>query len=952
MRSRSHERSRRSSSSQHHEPSRSHSHNKNRGYSRRASGGNNQETRSGLRIFVGTANLGHSLPDEDSLAVFLPHHGKVKNVINFSVKSSSIMDGVSKASWNNINTHGKLEVVAIGLQEATSSGNIITTSGITAKLTGNSIKERNNFSKAPGSTGKPLDELHCMASDFMANAVKGEPAELGGTKKLKEMIIHHIGDDYTLLAEFQRGEVVLYLFVRNDLAPSSKVTELKGENVGVDGIMANKCGIAALLSVGDTRLSFICAHLNAHEGNYQSRNSSIAEILSGTNDPTLTSHHSFVFGDLNYRCALPRSSKGEALTKEEAKIVSQKMVSQRDWDKFNELDELRKALDRKDILVGFNTPHCKFPPTFKVEKREGFHYNFQRTPSYTDRVLWKSNEDTRHIEPIIYEAASNFTTSDHKPVRGLFFLPSRPSLKLDLEKTLLNIELSQIQCRGLKPEESLFDSDLNTFMRVRCEPSHLLKLSTSSRLQTDTIKSTDRPFWRKCALQFQVNVLSKTVIHGSTMYLESVQENMIAGSSVLGTVVFDLEDIIRKTLGAKERSEHLSCDLLRHSKCVGKLTCHLQISWRRPPVPHCSTFASEKSHTYRTKSESQSGSKDGSRVAEKVSNSPLRQRDSEAPAHRSKSKSHGEVKDENMRRRESTKSSTSRNDSSSSLQRNMSEDILSEYLTKLKLPHALLSAVKENYYSSSRRLWGIDNSSAMQIYDSRLIGDDKKVSRWEELCECVCFHAKMGARVGMETEFQLLNTSNLHTNQRFCVGSKRKKSSDEIEVARKTMEAISPTASDSPLVQYIQNFVKTLPADEVIRLRQRGKFISLILATQGVPSLKDAKSESDAFHALGRVLNSVNKLPVKLVIRLCTGDDETVRHYNEVLTQTRNNCDVLNDYEGEAMEVYLYNPWLTYSVGLHRLREAGLAWGMDMLDEKTFSFGMEFTIFIFDMKLQ
>ena len=27
----------------------------------------------------------------------------------------------------------------------------------------------------------------------------------------------------------------------------------------------------------------------------------------------------------------------------------------------------------------------------------------------------------------------------------------------------------------------------------------------------------------------------------------------------------------------------------------------------------------------------------------------------------------------------------------------------------------------------------------------------------------------------------------------------------------------------------------------------------------------------------------------------------------------------------KAMEVYLHNPWLTYSLGLHRLREAGLA---------------------------
>lgn len=39
------------------------------------------------------------------------------------------------------------------------------------------------------------------------------------------------------------------------------------------------------------------------------------------------------------------------------------------------------------------------------------------------------------------------------------------------------------------------------------------------------------------------------------------------------------------------------------------------------------------------------------------------------------------------------------------------------------------------------------------------------------------------------------------------------------------------------------------------------------------------------------------------------------------------------------MEVYLYNPWLTYSLGLHRLREAGLAWtALGKLDEKTFTF--------------
>jgi hypothetical protein len=38
------------------------------------------------------------------------------------------------------------------------------------------------------------------------------------------------------------------------------------------------------------------------------------------------------------------------------------------------------------------------------------------------------------------------------------------------------------------------------------------------------------------------------------------------------------------------------------------------------------------------------------------------------------------------------------------------------------------------------------------------------------------------------------------------------------------------------------------------------------------------------------------------------------------------------------MEVYLHNPWLTYGIGLHRIREAGLGTEfMDDLDEKPFS---------------
>ena len=131
-------------------------------------------------------------------------------------------------------------------------------------------------------------------------------------------------------------------------------------------------------------------------------------------------NHSFVLGDLNYRCNLPSSSRGVENSKSETKAISQKMVQLADWKAFNELDELTVALKDKKVLVGFQTrkssprvearrgvPRCcrtqsclamrtgappsrhpipahrlsprpaspKFPPTFKLERRSGCHYN-------------------------------------------------------------------------------------------------------------------------------------------------------------------------------------------------------------------------------------------------------------------------------------------------------------------------------------------------------------------------------------------------------------------------------------------------------------------------------------------------------------------------------------------------------------------------------------------------
>lgn len=56
------------------------------------------------------------------------------------------------------------------------------------------------------------------------------------------------------------------------------------------------------------------------------------------------------------------------------------LVEAEDWKALNDGDELAGALKQKECLVGFSTLPCHWPPTFKVERGEGYQYNEKRTP--------------------------------------------------------------------------------------------------------------------------------------------------------------------------------------------------------------------------------------------------------------------------------------------------------------------------------------------------------------------------------------------------------------------------------------------------------------------------------------------------------------------------------------------------------------------------------------------
>ena len=85
-------------------------------------------------------------------------------------------------------------------------------------------------------------------------------------------------------------------------------------------------------------------------------------------------------------------------------------------------------------------------------------------------------------------------------------------------------------------------------------------------------------------------------------------------------------------------------------------------------------------------------------------------------------------------------------------------------------------------------------------------------------------------------------------------------------------------------------------------------------------------------------MKPLERLPVLVVVKLCTDDDKIVQYWNEIDNQLELEIDVLDDLCSEAAEIHGKNPWLTYGEPLHRLREFGLPIKeIDLLDEQALS---------------
>jgi len=239
------------------------------------------------------------------------------------------------------------------------------------------------------------------------------------------------------------------------------------------------------------------------------------------------------------------------------------------------------------------------------------------------------------------------------------------------------------------------------------------------------------------------------------------------------------------------------------------------------------------------------------------------------------------------------------------------------YLRSLGAPAGLTAQYLKSADDFPLRMWVIDNSGSMQTCDGKRVAYKSNgapvavtCSRWDELGDSLDFHAGLAVNLGAPTMFYVLNPPGGGVPQTMWCGTGAP--ARETDTVRRLRET-SPTGR-TPLCAAIRTATRTI-VERAPSLVAAGKRCVLVIASDG------AASDGDVAVAL----RPLQDLPVWVVVRLCTDDDEVINYWQAIDEQLELNLDVLDDNAGEAAEVKKFAPWLNYALPLHRLREWGSA---------------------------
>uniref|UniRef100_A0A671Y2E8 Phosphatidylinositol polyphosphate 5-phosphatase type IV n=1 Tax=Sparus aurata TaxID=8175 RepID=A0A671Y2E8_SPAAU len=264
-----------------------------------------------------------------------------------------------------------------------------------------------------------------FAQDFYIIGVQeGCPDRREWETRLQETL----GPYYVMLYAAAHGVLYLTVFVRRDLIWFCSEVEHGTVTTRIISQIKTKGAVGITFTFFGTSFLFITSHFTSGDAKVYERildYNKIVEALalpkglpdtnpyrSTPSDVTTRFDQVFWFGDFNFRLSKDRIDVETIMNR----------TANGDMGPLLEHDQLCKEMNDGSIFKGFQEAPIHFLPTYKFDIGCDIYdtTSKQRTPSYTDRILFRSRQ-ADDIKVVKYTSCSSIKTSDHRPVIALPF---------------------------------------------------------------------------------------------------------------------------------------------------------------------------------------------------------------------------------------------------------------------------------------------------------------------------------------------------------------------------------------------------------------------------------------------------------------------------------------------------------------------------------------------------
>ncbi|KAM9116954.1 phosphatidylinositol polyphosphate 5-phosphatase type IV isoform 2-T2 [Pangshura tecta] len=242
-----------------------------------------------------------------------------------------------------------------------------------------------------------------------------------------------LGPHYVMLYSAAHGVLYMSVFIRRDLIWFCSEVEYATVTTRIVSQIKTKGALGICFTFFGTSFLFITSHFTSGDGKVYERILDYNKIIqalelpknvpdtnpyrSSPSDVTTRFDEVFWFGDFNFRLNKDRDSVDSILNQHLEKDMSMLL----------QYDQLIKEMNDGAIFKGFQEAAIHFRPSYKFDLGQESYdtTSKQRTPSYTDRVIYRSRHKD-DIHAVKYSSCSVVKTSDHRPVYGLFRVKVRP----------------------------------------------------------------------------------------------------------------------------------------------------------------------------------------------------------------------------------------------------------------------------------------------------------------------------------------------------------------------------------------------------------------------------------------------------------------------------------------------------------------------------------------------